>query len=90
MALQEKFRGELVHTSKFKNAKANVGKRVLVVGAGTSGHDIAWEHVKDGAGEHLLERLTSNSGPDNCLAAAEVVSEIKRGSHQAEFCGLSL
>ena len=71
--LQEKFRGEMVHTSKFKSAKENVGKRVLVVGAGTSGHDIAWEHVKHGAGEYL-ERLTSNPDGEDCLVTAEVVS----------------
>ena len=46
---------------------------MLVVGAGTSGHDIAWEHVKDGAGEHL-ERLTSNANSEHCLTTAEVVS----------------
>ena len=64
----------MVHTSKFKSAKENIGKRVLVVGAGTSGHDIAWEHVKHGAGKYLLERPTSNTGSENCMGIAEVVS----------------
>ena len=52
--MQGKFKGEMVHTSKFKSAEENAGKRVLVVGAGTSGHDVAWEHVKRGAGEDFL------------------------------------
>ena len=73
--LQEKFQGEMIHTSKFKNAEENAGKRVLVVGAGTSGHDIAWEHVNHGAGEHTLGRLTLIiHGPDSSLITAEVVS----------------
>jgi NADPH-dependent glutamate synthase beta subunit-like oxidoreductase len=72
--LQEKFKGEMVHTSKFKSAKKNADKRVLVVGAGVSGHDIAWEHVNHGAGKHFLGRLTSNTGSENYLAVAEVVS----------------
>lgn len=62
VTVQEKFKGEIVHTSKFKNAKENVGKRVLVVGAGTSGHDIAWEHVHCGAGKHPSKNMTSNAG----------------------------
>lgn len=40
--MQEKFKGEMVHTSKLKGAEENAGKWILVVGAGTSGHDVAW------------------------------------------------
>jgi len=72
--LQDKFKGQVVHTSKFKSAKENTGKRVLVVGAGTSGHDIAWGHVHHGAGEHLLERLTTKRDSENRSTTAEVVS----------------
>ena len=71
--LQEKFKGEMIHTSKFKSAIGNAGKRVLVVGAGTSGHDIAWEHVNNGAGEHLQEPKLI-IGSESCLTIAEVVS----------------
>ena len=71
--LQEKFKRELVHASKFKSPKENARKRVLVFGAGTSGHDIAWEHVKRGVGEHLLKKLTSNTSSENFLATTEVV-----------------
>jgi hypothetical protein len=52
VTLQEKFKGEIVHSSKFKNAKGNAGKRVLVIGAGISAHDIASDHVNHGAGKH--------------------------------------
>ena len=70
---QEIFKGEMVHTSKFKSAEENAGKRVLVIGAGASGHDIAWDHVNHGAGKYL-ERLITNVGRDGRLTTAEVVS----------------
>ena len=73
MVLQEKFKGEMVHTSNFKSAEENAGKRVLVVGAGTSGHDVAWDHVNHGAGKHL-KSLTTNTGSEEPLTTAEVVS----------------
>lgn len=74
MILQEKFKGEMCHTSKFKSAKRNAGKRVLVIGAGNSGHDIAWDHVNHGAGKHFLMDPTPNSGSEYRLTTAEVVS----------------
>ena len=33
--VHERSEGEMVHTSKFKSAKENAGKRILVVGAAT-------------------------------------------------------
>jgi len=64
----------MIHSSKFKTAEENAGKRVLVVGAGTSGHDITWEHVNCGAGEHTSRRLISIIGFESYLTTAEVVS----------------
>jgi len=72
--LQDQFKGEMIHTSTFKGANENAGKRVLVVGAGTSGHDIAWDHVNCGAGKHSLGRPASNTSSENCSTIAEVVS----------------
>ena len=65
----------MVHTSQFKSAEENAGKRVLVVGAGTSGHDIAWDHVNHGAGKYL-ERLITNAGSEERSTTAEVVSGV--------------
>ena len=47
---------------------------MLSFGAGTSGRDIAWEHVKRGVGEYILGGLTSNTSSENFLATADVVS----------------
>lgn len=44
-AFQGQFSGELLHTSRYKNAEQFKGKRVLIVGAGNSGCDIAVDAV---------------------------------------------
>ena len=44
---QERFRGEILHSSEYRNGAAWKGKRALVVGIGNSGGEIAidlWEH----------------------------------------------
>jgi cation diffusion facilitator CzcD-associated flavoprotein CzcO len=38
---QEEYRGEIIHASKYKNAKPFAGKKVLVVGMGNTGAEIA-------------------------------------------------
>lgn len=40
---QEKFRGQIIHTHSYKRPDAFVGKRVVVVGIGNSGGDVAVE-----------------------------------------------
>ena len=40
---QERFRGEILHSDKYRNADKFAGKKVLVVGAGESGSDITNE-----------------------------------------------
>jgi dimethylaniline monooxygenase (N-oxide forming) len=40
---QERFKGEIIHSDKYRNPDAFVNKRVLVVGAGESGSDITNE-----------------------------------------------
>ncbi|HTJ80615.1 MAG TPA: NAD(P)/FAD-dependent oxidoreductase [Polyangiaceae bacterium] len=47
LAGRETFTGEVLHSRAYKNGKPHRGKRVLVVGAGNSGAEIAldlWEH----------------------------------------------
>ena len=47
-----RFDGELLHTSAYKHAEQFKGKRVLIVGAGNSGCDIAVDAVHQGAERH--------------------------------------
>ena len=46
---QESYRGELVHSARYTTGSAYAGKRVLVVGMGNSGAEIATDLVERGA-----------------------------------------
>jgi putative flavoprotein involved in K+ transport len=48
------FAGEIVHSADYRNPAPYVGKRVLVVGAGNSGAEIAVDLVDGGAADVLL------------------------------------
>ena len=49
---RESFRGQIAHSSEYTNATAYVGQRVLVVGAGNSGAEIATD-VSDNGGAYV-------------------------------------
>jgi putative flavoprotein involved in K+ transport len=48
------FAGEIVHSASYRNAQPYVGRRVLVVGAGNSGAEIAVDLADGGADEVFL------------------------------------
>jgi len=48
---QEEFGGEVIHAFEYTTAKEYAGKKVVVVGAATSGHDIAFDLASHGVGE---------------------------------------
>ncbi len=50
------FSGELVHSSAYKNARQLAGKRVLIIGAGNSGCDIAVDAVHHAASVDMSVR----------------------------------
>lgn len=52
----EDFKGTVVHSGSFANAENWRGKKVLVLGSGTSGHDVAQELQADGADVTLIQR----------------------------------
>ncbi|WP_433504868.1 flavin-containing monooxygenase [Pseudonocardia halophobica] len=45
----DKFRGEIVHSSAFTGGRDFVGKKAIVVGTGSSGHDVAQSFYECGA-----------------------------------------
>ena len=47
---QEEFEGEVIHAFEYTTAKKYAGKKVVVVGAATSGHDIAFDMANHGVG----------------------------------------
>lgn len=52
----EDFKGEIIHSHFFKDGSRWRGKNVLVLGAGTSGHDIAQDLHGHGAKVKLIQR----------------------------------
>ncbi|HKH41524.1 MAG TPA: NAD(P)/FAD-dependent oxidoreductase [Solirubrobacterales bacterium] len=60
---REDFKGELIHSSQYRNPRPFEGKRVVVVGPGSSGMEIAHELAEGGAGKVWLAVRT----PPNVL-----------------------
>lgn len=52
----EDFKGQVVHTHGYRDGAAWRGKKALVLGAGTSGHDIAQDLHANGADVKLIQR----------------------------------
>jgi cation diffusion facilitator CzcD-associated flavoprotein CzcO len=50
------FAGAVVHSGDFKNAKQWKGRKALVLGSGTSGHDVAQELNAHGADVTIIQR----------------------------------
>lgn len=56
---QDTFKGVVYHGSQHQDASCNsdvAGKRVIVVGTGNSGHDIAQNYYENGASVQMLQR----------------------------------
>ena len=54
----ERFEGELTHAASYRNAEPYAGKRVLVVGVGNSGSEIAGDLAEGGAAKVWLAMRT--------------------------------
>ncbi|KLO15576.1 FAD/NAD-binding domain-containing protein [Schizopora paradoxa] len=55
----EKFEGEVMHSSQFKTARDNIGKKVVVIGACNSAHDIARDHCEHGIDVTMYQRSST-------------------------------
>jgi cation diffusion facilitator CzcD-associated flavoprotein CzcO len=74
------YQGEVFHTSAFDESSRYSGKRVIVVGTGTSGHDVAQDLWSHGAEVTLVQRSATTVvtvGPD---AAGKVYSIYREGN----------
>jgi indole-3-pyruvate monooxygenase len=60
---QERFRGSVLHSSSYRNGEAFAGQRVLVVGAGNTGAEIALDLAERGARPTLAVRAPVNVVP---------------------------
>ncbi|HLK94097.1 MAG TPA: NAD(P)/FAD-dependent oxidoreductase [Polyangia bacterium] len=64
---QEMFRGALLHSAAYRNGAPFAGQRVLVVGAGNTGAEIALDLVEHGAAPTLAVRAPINVVPRDFL-----------------------
>jgi cation diffusion facilitator CzcD-associated flavoprotein CzcO len=64
---QERYRGALLHSSGYRNGAPFAGQRVLVVGAGNSGAEIALDLAEHGAAPTLTLRAPINVVPRDLL-----------------------
>jgi cation diffusion facilitator CzcD-associated flavoprotein CzcO len=63
----EVYSGTLLHSSAYRNAAAYAGKRVLVIGAGNSGAEIAMDLMRGGAAVTVAIRQGVNAVPLSLL-----------------------
>ena len=64
---QDRFVGTVLHSSQYKNGKHLVGKRVLVIGFGNSGGEIAIDLTEHGATVDIAVRSAVNVIPRDVL-----------------------
>ncbi|KAG1751336.1 FAD/NAD(P)-binding domain-containing protein [Suillus paluster] len=70
---QDEFKGQILHSSKHNLATDHAGKKVVVVGACTSGHDICADYAKNGIDVTMVQRsptyiMTSKEGMPRLMA----------------------
>lgn len=56
----DQFGGDVKHTSQIDGGEEFAGKRVVVFGTGTSGHDVATQLVENGADVTMVQRSATN------------------------------
>jgi cation diffusion facilitator CzcD-associated flavoprotein CzcO len=74
---QERFRGELLHSGRYRDAAPFAGRRVLVVGAGNTGAEIALDLAEHGAKPTLSIRTPVNVVPRDFLGMPTQVTSIR-------------
>ncbi|KAJ6075889.1 hypothetical protein N7499_007870 [Penicillium canescens] len=76
---QESFQGKVYHGSQHRDASESDvrGKKVIVVGTGNSGHDIAQNYYENGADVTMLQRSGTY-----VLTAAKGVFMMHKGMHE--------
>ncbi|HTB57389.1 MAG TPA: NAD(P)/FAD-dependent oxidoreductase [Polyangia bacterium] len=74
---QERFRGAILHSSSYRNGAAYAGQRVLVVGAGNTGAEIALDLAERGARPTLAVRAPVNVVPRDLLGMPIQLTSIR-------------
>jgi indole-3-pyruvate monooxygenase len=74
---QERFGGTLLHSAAYRNGDAFVGQRVLVVGVGNTGAEIALDLAERGATATLAVRTPVNVVPRDFLGMPTQLTSIR-------------
>ena len=74
---QERFRGQILHAGRYRDGAPFAGRRVLVVGAGNTGAEIALDLVEHGATPTLSVRTPVNVVPRDFLGMPTQVTSIR-------------
>ncbi|CCM02709.1 uncharacterized protein FIBRA_04815 [Fibroporia radiculosa] len=53
---RDEFRGQVLHSTQHRSARDHVGKKVVIVGAASSAHDIAADYAEHGVDVTLVQR----------------------------------
>ncbi|TFK22738.1 hypothetical protein FA15DRAFT_595487 [Coprinopsis marcescibilis] len=68
----DKFKGQILHSTEHRSAADHAGKKVLVIGACTSAHDICADYVQHGIAVTMYQRsstyIVSSTGTRQLLA----------------------
>jgi putative flavoprotein involved in K+ transport len=81
-----KFRGKVMHSHEYQDAEPWRGKRVVVIGTGTSGHDIAQDLYSAGASVTIVQR--SPTLIIQCDPSAQLVYGLYSEGPPLEDCDL--
>ena len=74
---QDRFRGVVIHSRDYRNAERFVGQRVLVVGAGNTGAEIALDLAEHGARPTMALRSPVNIVPRDFLGMPTQLTAIR-------------
>jgi indole-3-pyruvate monooxygenase len=74
---QERFRGTVMHSREYRNAGRFAGQRVLIVGAGNTGAEIALDLAEGGARPTLALRSPVNVVPRDFLGMPTQLTSIR-------------
>ncbi|KAF9460002.1 hypothetical protein BDZ94DRAFT_1284124 [Collybia nuda] len=56
---QDIFQGQIIHSTQYKRASAYIGKKVIVIGAGNSAHDICADLAENGVDVTMFQRSST-------------------------------
>ncbi|TFK70712.1 FAD/NAD(P)-binding domain-containing protein [Pluteus cervinus] len=56
---QDKFKGQILHSTAHKRASDHAGKKVVVIGSCTAGHDLAVDYCKHGVDVTMYQRSST-------------------------------